>query len=305
MSKYYKAFHYYPVDVRQSYTNKDVKGFKVPANRINYDNRIAADVENLKQQLERERYTTNKLKHKYNELERNINREAERHESQKNTIASEKDFEINELQRQIDQTIGERRIIESQYQKLLKKNEELHELLQHKDHDIESWRMMNHMQNKDKEKAIEEAKHFAEEFACGNRRLHKAEIQEDPEIEQREIRKIQRISNYESKRKPILDDLFKRKSTEAILEEMEIQREENKSEIRPQERPEEVKVEDTPERLGLSQNQTSISQSTSSYGRATISQEATADIVDQQEILYSKVHSIRLQDRFIQHQNMY
>lgn len=46
-NKYYKAFHYYPVNVRQSYTNKDVQGFKFPANGINYDNRNAADVENL------------------------------------------------------------------------------------------------------------------------------------------------------------------------------------------------------------------------------------------------------------------
>jgi len=43
-----KAFHYYPVDIKQSYTGKNVKGFKFPAaNNFNAAN--AADLENLQQ----------------------------------------------------------------------------------------------------------------------------------------------------------------------------------------------------------------------------------------------------------------
>ena len=47
--KNFKAFHYYPVDIKQSYTGKTVKGFKFPANGRDYDDRNAADVENLQQ----------------------------------------------------------------------------------------------------------------------------------------------------------------------------------------------------------------------------------------------------------------
>ena len=46
---YHKIFHYYPVDVRNSYTGKDVKGFKFPAKGDVYDATNAADVENLQQ----------------------------------------------------------------------------------------------------------------------------------------------------------------------------------------------------------------------------------------------------------------
>ena len=43
-----KTFHYYPVDIKQSYTGKNVKGFKFPAaNNFNAAN--AADLENLQQ----------------------------------------------------------------------------------------------------------------------------------------------------------------------------------------------------------------------------------------------------------------
>lgn len=80
---------------------------------------------------------------------------------------------------------------------------------------------MNHRQNKDKEDALKEAKHYAEEFSRAHRRLHKEERQEDPETEQRGIHKIQRISNYESKRKPT-DDTFETKPTETILEKMKL-----------------------------------------------------------------------------------
>ena len=45
----HKIFHYFPVNVRNSYTGKDVKGFKFPANGIAYDATSAADVENLQQ----------------------------------------------------------------------------------------------------------------------------------------------------------------------------------------------------------------------------------------------------------------
>ena len=44
---YHKIFHYFPVDVKNSYTGKDVKGFKFPANGNAYNKDNAADVENL------------------------------------------------------------------------------------------------------------------------------------------------------------------------------------------------------------------------------------------------------------------
>ena len=34
---YHKIFHYYPVDVDNSYTGANVKGFRFPANGIAYD----------------------------------------------------------------------------------------------------------------------------------------------------------------------------------------------------------------------------------------------------------------------------
>ena len=100
--------------------------------------------------------------------------------------------------------------------------------------------------------------------------MQKAERQNDPETEQREIKKIQRTSGFS----------FNRKPTETILEEMKLQE-------RPQERPEEIKIEDIPSRLGLG-GQQSISQSTRSQGPATIGQETTADIVDPQGNLIFK-----------------
>ena len=45
----HKIFHYYPVDVKNSYTGVNVKGFKFPANGTAYDVTNAADVENLQQ----------------------------------------------------------------------------------------------------------------------------------------------------------------------------------------------------------------------------------------------------------------
>ena len=45
----HKIFHYFPVNVKNSYTGKDVKGFKFPANGTAYDATNAADVENLQQ----------------------------------------------------------------------------------------------------------------------------------------------------------------------------------------------------------------------------------------------------------------
>ena len=47
--KNFKAFHYYPVDIKQSYTGKTVKGFKFPANGKEYNEGSAADVENLQE----------------------------------------------------------------------------------------------------------------------------------------------------------------------------------------------------------------------------------------------------------------
>jgi len=43
-----KAFHYYPVEIKQSYTGKNVKGFKFPAGN-DFDAGNAADLENLQQ----------------------------------------------------------------------------------------------------------------------------------------------------------------------------------------------------------------------------------------------------------------
>ena len=45
----YKIFNYYPVDIKNSYTGANVKGFKFPANGTAYDATNAADVENLQQ----------------------------------------------------------------------------------------------------------------------------------------------------------------------------------------------------------------------------------------------------------------
>lgn len=45
----HKSFHYYPVNIRNSYSGKNVKGFKFPANGDVYDSNNAADVENLQQ----------------------------------------------------------------------------------------------------------------------------------------------------------------------------------------------------------------------------------------------------------------
>ena len=45
----HKIFHYYPVDVKNSYTGVNVKGFKFPANGTAYDATNAADMENLQQ----------------------------------------------------------------------------------------------------------------------------------------------------------------------------------------------------------------------------------------------------------------
>jgi len=49
MSRVNKIFHYYPVDIKQSYTGKNVKGFKFPADGIEYNEGTPADVENLQQ----------------------------------------------------------------------------------------------------------------------------------------------------------------------------------------------------------------------------------------------------------------
>ena len=46
---YHKIFHYYPVDVKNSYTSVNVKGFKFPANGTAYDEGNPADVDNLQQ----------------------------------------------------------------------------------------------------------------------------------------------------------------------------------------------------------------------------------------------------------------
>ena len=47
--KSFKVFNYFAVDVKQSYTGKNVRGFKFPANGKTYDDTNAADVENLQQ----------------------------------------------------------------------------------------------------------------------------------------------------------------------------------------------------------------------------------------------------------------
>ena len=47
--KTYKSFRYYPVDIKQSYIGKKVKGFKFPADGNDFDDTNAADVENLQQ----------------------------------------------------------------------------------------------------------------------------------------------------------------------------------------------------------------------------------------------------------------
>ena len=47
--KTYKFFYYYPVDTKQSYTGKKVKGVKFPEDGNNYNDRSAAGVENLRQ----------------------------------------------------------------------------------------------------------------------------------------------------------------------------------------------------------------------------------------------------------------
>ena len=44
-----KSFHYYPVDIKQSYTGKKVKGFKFPADGSTYDDTNTADQENMQQ----------------------------------------------------------------------------------------------------------------------------------------------------------------------------------------------------------------------------------------------------------------
>ena len=45
----HKIFHYYPVDIPNSYTGQKVKGFKFPAKGSVYEETNAADVENLQQ----------------------------------------------------------------------------------------------------------------------------------------------------------------------------------------------------------------------------------------------------------------
>ena len=43
---YHKIFHYFPIDIKNSYTGKKVKGFRFPFGE-NYNDGVAADVENL------------------------------------------------------------------------------------------------------------------------------------------------------------------------------------------------------------------------------------------------------------------
>ena len=45
----HKIFHYYPVDVKNSYTGKTINGFKFPADGKAYDEGSPAGVENLQQ----------------------------------------------------------------------------------------------------------------------------------------------------------------------------------------------------------------------------------------------------------------
>ena len=44
-----RIFHYYPTDIKNSYTGKKVKGFRFPANGAAYDEANDADRENLQQ----------------------------------------------------------------------------------------------------------------------------------------------------------------------------------------------------------------------------------------------------------------
>ena len=44
----HKIFHYYPVKIKNSYTGQTVMGFRFPFGE-NYNERVAADVENLQQ----------------------------------------------------------------------------------------------------------------------------------------------------------------------------------------------------------------------------------------------------------------
>ena len=45
----HKVFHYYPVNIKNSYSGKGVKGFKFSANGTAYDETSDADRENLQQ----------------------------------------------------------------------------------------------------------------------------------------------------------------------------------------------------------------------------------------------------------------
>ena len=45
----YKIFHYYPVDVKNSYTGENVKGFKFPSDGVAYKSTDPVDKENLQQ----------------------------------------------------------------------------------------------------------------------------------------------------------------------------------------------------------------------------------------------------------------
>ena len=47
--KQYKAFYFFPVDIKQSHTGKNIKGFRFPANGKTFDESNAADFENLQQ----------------------------------------------------------------------------------------------------------------------------------------------------------------------------------------------------------------------------------------------------------------
>ena len=46
---YHKIFHYRSVDIKNSYTGKNVKGFKFPIDGMEYKEGDPADVENLQQ----------------------------------------------------------------------------------------------------------------------------------------------------------------------------------------------------------------------------------------------------------------
>jgi len=45
----YKIFHYYPVDIKNSYIGKNIKSFKFPADGLEYKESNPTDVENLQQ----------------------------------------------------------------------------------------------------------------------------------------------------------------------------------------------------------------------------------------------------------------